>query len=160
MQCLLCDHPKAHKHGKMQERTSTLSLPYLQANLLRILRQLVLPSPCEPWTNQTSSTSAQRSSVAYEGLVGQLDLLTTRLWVLFEPPARRHNLFIMQKYKPCKLSKWVRMRCGHLFQKTETVLHPRARDRRLLDRFESSWFQWLNSGSASWLPHALNWLIS
>ena len=25
----------------------------------------------------------------------------------------------MQKYKPCKLSKSVRRRCGHLFQKTE-----------------------------------------
>ena len=33
MECRLCGYPKTHKHGKMQERTSTLLLSGVQTNI-------------------------------------------------------------------------------------------------------------------------------
>ena len=152
MQCPLCDHPKAHKHGKMPNGHQRYLCPVCQQTFsesfdsLSYRRMSILSKFAKCY-------KPPARVVAYAGLVASPDLLTIPSWVLFVLRARKPSWCITLRFEPFKLRKWVPMRCGHLSQKTEPVLRPRTRGRRLLDWVEPCRFKWINSGSTSRQTH-------
>ena len=102
MECPLCGHPKAHKHGLMPNTHQRYLCPTCGQTFSEIFDILYYRRHVSPEQIRARVASTSAKEVVCAGLVELLGLPTTQLSVLSAPPARKPNWFTMLKSKRYK----------------------------------------------------------